>query len=324
MSADPRDSAEPGVFEARYLAFLETISHLRPSLHRYCSRMTGSVLDGEDVVQDALFLAYRKLDTFDDSRPLAPWLFRIAHNRCIDFLRQREARQAAEVEAAVPDAVAPADAHGPALARALEHLVLTLPPKERACVLLKDIFDYSLEEIAELVDSTVGGVKAALSRGRTKLAALPRNTASAARASARAATDAGAQAEMRSLLQLYVDRFNRRDWDALRELIADDARIRVADRFAGRLDESPYFGRYDRWSTPWHLAVADVDGEPAIVVLMKSDGGGSVGAADAWSPQSIVRLETRDRQIYRIADYLHCPWVLTAVDSLVIEQLGRI
>jgi RNA polymerase sigma-70 factor, ECF subfamily len=85
-----------GPFEARYLAFLETITHLRPSLHRYCSRMTGSVLDGEDLVQEALFLAYRKLDTFDDERPLTPWLFRIAHNRCIDFLRGREIRQTAE------------------------------------------------------------------------------------------------------------------------------------------------------------------------------------------------------------------------------------
>ena len=45
----------PGPFEARYLAFLETITQLRPRLHRYCSRMTGSVMDGEDVVQDALF-----------------------------------------------------------------------------------------------------------------------------------------------------------------------------------------------------------------------------------------------------------------------------
>src|SRR5229473_3884024 len=87
-----------GPFQARYRAFLETIAHLRPSLHRYCSRMTGSVLDGEDVVQDALFQAYRKLDTFDDDRPLSPWLFRIAHNRCIDFLRRREVRQEAESE----------------------------------------------------------------------------------------------------------------------------------------------------------------------------------------------------------------------------------
>jgi RNA polymerase sigma-70 factor (ECF subfamily) len=59
-----------GPFEPRYLAFLETIATLRPSLHRYCARMTGSVMDGEDVVQEALFEAYRKLDKFDDSRPL--------------------------------------------------------------------------------------------------------------------------------------------------------------------------------------------------------------------------------------------------------------
>jgi RNA polymerase sigma-70 factor (ECF subfamily) len=78
---NPRDVDISGPVEARYLAFLETITHLRPSLHRYCSRMTGSVLDGEDVVQEALFQAYRKLESFDDERPLAPWLFRIAHNR---------------------------------------------------------------------------------------------------------------------------------------------------------------------------------------------------------------------------------------------------
>jgi len=66
--------AGPGLFEARYLAFLETVRDLRPKLHKYCARKTGSVLDGEDVVQDALFHAYRKLDSFDDSRPRAPWL----------------------------------------------------------------------------------------------------------------------------------------------------------------------------------------------------------------------------------------------------------
>lgn len=70
------------------MAFLETITQIRPRLHRCCSRMTGSVMDGEDVVQDALFEAYRKLEQYDESRPLGPWLFRIAHNRCIDWLRR--------------------------------------------------------------------------------------------------------------------------------------------------------------------------------------------------------------------------------------------
>ena len=67
-----RDMDPHGPLDVRYLAFLETIAQLRPRLHRYCSRMTGSVLDGEDVVQDALFEAYRKLEQYDDSRPLAP------------------------------------------------------------------------------------------------------------------------------------------------------------------------------------------------------------------------------------------------------------
>ena len=97
----------PGPFEARYLAFLETVTQLRPALHRYCARMTGSVMDGEDIVQEALFEAYRKLDQFDDSRPIKPWLFRIAHNRCIDFLRRRGVRDEAEATAAVPEAVQP-------------------------------------------------------------------------------------------------------------------------------------------------------------------------------------------------------------------------
>src|SRR6516162_11574216 len=162
-----------GPFEARYLAFLETITHLRPSLHRYCSRMTGSVMDGEDVVQEALFEAYRKLDKFDDSRPLKPWLFRIAHNRCIDFLRQRGVRIEAESAAMSPDVVEPKEPAVLGIGQAVEFLVASLPPKERACVLLEDVFDYSLEEIAELVDSTVGGVKAALNRARTKLAESP-------------------------------------------------------------------------------------------------------------------------------------------------------
>src|SRR5204862_126373 len=92
----------------------------------------------------------------------------IAHNRCIDFLRRRSVRAGAEaaVAAESADSVPPAEPLGPELGLAVEHLVIALPPKERASVLLKDVFDYTLEEIAELVDSTVGGVKAALNRGR--------------------------------------------------------------------------------------------------------------------------------------------------------------
>src|ERR1700757_164797 len=232
MATDKHEKTDrSGPFEARYLAFLETITNLRPSLHRYCSRMTGSVLDGEDVVQDALFEAYRKLDQYDDSRPLAPWLFRIAHNRCIDFLRRRGVRVEAETAAMGPDSVLPSNAPVLGVGRAVEQVVMSLPPKERACVLLKDVFDYTLEEIAELVDSTLGGVKAALSRGRSKLATLPEPEKSQREVSP----------ELSRLLHLYVDRFNKRDWEGLRELISADAQLRVVDRFAGLIDKAPYF-----------------------------------------------------------------------------------
>jgi RNA polymerase sigma-70 factor (ECF subfamily) len=291
-----------GVFEARYLAFLETVASLRPSLHRYGARMVGSVFDGEDVVQEALFQAYRRLDSFDDSRPLAPWLFRIVHNRCIDFLRRRGVREEAESAAAGPDLFMPVEPPGLELGRAVEHLVLALPPKERACVLLKDVFDYTLEEIAELVDSTVGGVKAALSRGRSKLQALPEPTAAASVASE----------EMSRLLRLYVERFNRRDWDGLRELISADARLRVADRFTGPLTESPYFGNYERWPTPWRMAAGVVDGEPAVLILRQR--------GEAWEPRGVVRLALADHQIARLSDYTHCPWILDAASAVLLAE----
>src|SRR5260370_37576801 len=246
-----------GPFEARYLAFLETIATLRPSLHRYCARMTGSVMDGEDVVQEALFDAYRKLDKFDESRPVKPWLFRIAHNRCIDFLRQKGVRDEAATFATVREAELPTDAPMLDIGKAIEHLVAVLPPKERASILLKDVFDYSLEEIADLTDSTVGAVKAALNRARTKLAETSPPAKPARHASP----------ELKRIMQLYVDRFNRRDWDGVRDLISADARLNVFDRFAGKVAHSPSFANYERWPWPWKLAVGDVDGAPVVSLL---------------------------------------------------------
>jgi RNA polymerase sigma-70 factor (ECF subfamily) len=264
--------------------------------------MTGSVMDGEDVVQDALFEAYRKLDQYDESRPLAPWLFKIAHNRCIDLLRKRGVRIEVETAAMGPDSVTPADPAVLGVGRAVEQLVITLPPKERACVLLKDVFDYTLEEIAELVGSTVGGVKAALNRGRSKLAASPEPVKPFREPNP----------ELSRLLHLYVDRFNKRDWDGLRELISADAQLRVVDRFAGPVEKAPYFKNYERQTVPWRLAVAEVDSELVIVALHKH--------RDEWRPASVARLEVIDQHIARIVDYAHCPWVLSAAAAVVVSQ----
>ncbi|MBV9770799.1 MAG: RNA polymerase sigma factor [Bryobacterales bacterium] len=292
---------DTGKFEARYLAFLETISSLRPRLHRYCARMTGSITEGEDVVQDALFRAYRSLETWDDSRALAPWIFRIAHNQCIDFLRSRGVRVEAEAAAAEPDFIEPSDPMGPAIGPAIEHLVLNLPPKERACVLLKDVFEYSLEEIAALVESTVGGVKAALNRGRSKLESLQD----------RPAASRGSTPENKQILQLYVERFNSRDWDGLRELISADARLLVVDRYSGSFAAGGYLGVYSRMQVTWRLTVGEVDGEPSIILLNKRNG--------EWEIEGIVRLDSgADGRVKHISDYQHCPWILTA-GSIVVQ-----
>ena len=291
-----------GLFEPHYVAFLETITHLRPRLHRYCARMTGSALDGEDVMQEAVFEAYRKLDRFDSNLPVGPWLFRIAHNRCIDFLRRREVRREAEAAAAEPDSVQPIEPLGPAIDRAVERLVVNLPPKERACVLLKDVFDYSLEEIAELVDSTVGGVKAALNRGRGKLATLHESPKVRPEVSP----------EMLALLRAYVDRFNRRDWDGVRELTCADARLRVADCFAGRLIDSPYFVEYEHPIIPWRMALGEVDGE-TVVIIMRED-------ADGLTPFSAIRLDVAAGRIARITDYIKCAWVLGPAASIAVAS----
>jgi RNA polymerase sigma-70 factor (ECF subfamily) len=237
--------------------------------------MTGSITDGEDVVQDALFRAYRSLDTFDDSRPLVPWLFRIPNNLCIDFLRRRGVREEAEAAAAEPDFVEPAEPAGPTLGSAIEHLVLNLPPKERACVLLED--RASLE--------TRSGP--------------PRVTAP----------------EHKQILRLYVERFNNRDWDGLRELISADARLLVADRYSGSFADGGYLGVYSRMTVTWRLTLGDVDGEPSIILLNLRNG--------AWEIEGIIRLDIgANGRIERISDYQHCPWVLTAGSVVVREFVG--
>jgi RNA polymerase sigma-70 factor (ECF subfamily) len=269
-------------------------------MHRYCARMTGSAMDGEDVMQEALFEAYRKLEQFDDSRTLKPWLFRIVHNRCIDFLRRREAQKDAEAAEVESVSIQPVEPLHHASRHALERLVAHLPPKERACVLLKDVFDYSLEEIAELVDSTAGGVKAALNRGRGKLETLQDQPE----------TEPTTDPAVMEVLRLYVERFNQQDWHGVRELASADARLRVADCFAGRLADSPYFIEYGRPVIPWRMALGTVDGESAVIIMRVDPSG--------LTPFSVIRIEVLDGRVVGITDYIKCSWILGAAMEVTV------
>lgn len=113
------------------------------------------------------------------------------------------------------------------------------------------------------------------------------------------------------MLRLYVDRFNRRDWDGVRELASADARLRVADCFAGRLAGSPYFVEYERPIIPWRMAIGRVDGE-TVVVILRDD-------VDGLTPFSVIRLAVFGKQIVGITDYIKSSWVLEAAGSVAVE-----
>src|SRR5262245_57485094 len=125
--------------------FVAAAAAVRPRLHRFCARMCGSSLDGEDLVQETLAEAFYNLPALKDPARFEAWLFRIAYHRCIDFLR-RERRRDEDVpfdEGGEHDQPIDAHSYGDALDDtpiddALAALVSELPPKERASVILKD------------------------------------------------------------------------------------------------------------------------------------------------------------------------------------------
>jgi RNA polymerase sigma-70 factor, ECF subfamily len=209
--------------------FHAEIAHLRPRLHRYCARMTGSVFDGEDVVQDTLAKAFYTLATREDRPPIEAWLFRIAHNTAVDFLRRYD-RAHVDVVPVVPD-VGELDERppDPALVDAALAVFVGLPPGQRSALVLKDVLGYTLEEVADILDTTVPAVKSALVRAR-------------ARAAPPAAASTGPVDER---LRRYARLFDARDWDALRALITEETRLDVPYRTRRRgAAVGDYYGRY--------------------------------------------------------------------------------
>jgi RNA polymerase sigma-70 factor (ECF subfamily) len=280
-------------------AFVAFAAELRPELHRYCARLTGSVIDGEDVVQDAIAKGLAALDTVEAATPMRAWLFRIAHNRALDLLRSRALRAAEPIEAAAeiadPEAPDPQEAlMRQDAVRAAISLFVELPPVQRSVIILKDVLDHSLEDIAELLDLTVNAVKAHLARGRARLKAIN------AQASARPAAPAPSAA-----VQHYAALFNQRDWDGLRALLADDVRLNQATYAprAGAADVGRFFSIYED-SAPVRLVPAWLEGREVIAVF-------EVGSTQ---PDYFMWLEWRDGRIAFIHDYRHARYVVEGAE----------
>jgi len=256
--------------------------------------MIGSVVEAEDVVQDALAKAYYALPTTSVAN-LRGWLFRIAHNSAIDELRRsnQQRREYLDEHPLVAEADVPLEE--PELVAVALAVFLQLRPRQRSCVILKDVIGCSLAEISELLDATVGEIKAALHRGRTRLRELSK--------SVKADAPVPLDERERELLARYVDRFNARDFDAVRAMLADEVRLDLIGRakFGGVAEVSQYFDRYAQVDD-WRLALGVVEDRPAILVDDPREG--------SSQPAFFMLIEWEDAQVSRIRDYRYARHVL--------------
>jgi len=296
MSATPTNTTLPQLQQARK-DFLALVATLRPDLHRYCSRMVGSVIDGEDVVQETLARGYYELSALRESPALRSWLFRIAHNRALDYLRSRRASEPLDSQEDVADTDSDPGNRLPreqavtvAMARFLE-----LAPSQRSCVILKDVLDYSLEDISNCLELSVAAVKAALHRGRTRLRSLPAPPDTAA-------------ADVSPTVHRYAQLFNERNWDAVRDMLIDDVRLEVIDATSrrGRKEVGVYFTNYAGRSD-WRVVPARLEGREGLAVFPSGN---------------FVELTVQGERIAMIRDFHHVPYLTAECQPKISSSLN--
>lgn len=264
--------------------FLEIVEALRPQLHRYCARLTGSVIEGEDIVQDTLAKALYALSLQSEMPELRPWLFRIAHNQAMDFLKSH-GRKHTEVRESFDDITDFEDRPEPAVVRAALAQFLGLPLSQRSAVILKDVLDHSLEETAEIMGTTVMAVKAALVRGRATLLRAQ-------------AEQSEAEAPALEALNRYASLFNARDWDGVRALVAEDCRLDLVSKSQRRGKAvGMYFGRYAKEDVS--LRPVRLEGHLALAAHV-------AGAAE---PVYFILLDWQDGRVQSIRDFRYVPYI---------------
>ncbi len=290
MNATPQKLDRP--------AFEAMLVDLRPRLHRYCARMAGSVIDGEDVVQEALAKA---LQAFDGTvEQPEQWLFRVAHNAAHDYLRRRTRERSRMSEAdisMIEDPSGAADSRHVAQTGLRTFMYLSV--QQRSAVILVDVLGLSLHEACEATGATLAATKAALHRARAQLRLLAQEPEELVKPTL------GADDERR--LRRYVDLFNARDFDAVRALVGEDIQLEVVNRtrMRGKAQVSNYYGNYSR-ASDWSLSLGFVDGRPAILIR------------DPQSPEAGVRgfmlLEWLGDEVAQIRDFRYATYVLADAD----------
>jgi RNA polymerase sigma-70 factor (ECF subfamily) len=287
----------------RQAELLALAGKLRPELHRYCSRLLGSVIEGEDVVQDTLAKAIIALDGLAETPPLRAWLFRIAHNRALDVLRSKAIRAAEPIEAAhhVVDQASPDPLEELMRQEAVKTAVsrfAELPVPQRSVIILKDILDEPLAEIASLLDLTVDSVKAHLARGRARLREIN------AKASQLPEVKSPSAAVAR-----YAALFNQRDWDGLRAMLAEDVRLNQSTHpvRVGSADVGTFFSIYAKSDGIW-LAPAWLEGREVIAVFE---------SRLAARPSYFMWLEWRGNEITFIRDYKYVRYVMADAELII-------
>jgi RNA polymerase sigma-70 factor (ECF subfamily) len=291
---------------AAWFRYLDAIESLRPALHRYCRRITGNVWDAEDLLQETLLRGFATIGRGDlhgeVSRVGNPraYLFRTATNAWIDSVRHRQAESERERAAAGREAASAEDTI--ATRQAAAALIERWTPQERAALLLKDVFEFSLAEVADMLSTTVGAVKSALSRARNHAREdWPQATHKTLKASAH-------------LLDRFVDALRAGDFERVTALLLDNVVIEVQGVGGERGTKTIWIAR--AFEEAARVERRSYLGEEILIVWCTGEVGGGVG--DVW------RVDEADGRIARILDYSYCPETLGEIAAELGVAAARV
>lgn len=296
---------------------MQLFEELIPELTSFCYRMLGSADDADDAVQETRIRVWQHGDSYRGDSTFKTWVYRIASNVCLDKLRQAK-RRALPVDLSDPAIAiveptetlpqgawvwpAPDRTTNPeeivvrrdTLQLCFVALLQRLPPRQRAVLILKDVFEWSSREIAETLQMSPAAVNSALQRARAAVhgTRLRSQTLSA-----------GASAPDRDLLARYVEAFERFDIEALVSLFHEGGCMSMPPFtmwVRGREDLARFFAL-----TRWHcegsrLVPVTVNGGYPAVAQYVPDADPNV-----LVPWGIHVLEVKDHQILHVQNFIH-------------------